>query len=386
MDAATMATQRVLDGPSPITGVGYLGGAPIATSSDGTLWAWPTCDRVLQSGGGTVFQLITDPTSRRWLAAPSPADQHITMWRLDHGVQPAFKVPAPAGVRLSSSAAFSSDGRTLYAGTRNGEVVTWSLAPTGTGTPRVQRVFPGTRAADISNVAISPIAPVMVTPDYAADTTVVSRIDADGTITPVATMQTPTAQVATFSADGRLLQIGTDRGVQLYDLSTPEHPVLVSTIGTDALPAASWFAPHSPLLAIGSDSGMVSVWDISNPRAPREVRRFTDARSGIYAVTFSTDEKTLIAAGGDEVFFGWDLTSQRPDATYILSPEMGRTTETRFILDGSAFVGAGDDGGVRMWTLDPAAARASLCRLRGAPLTPDEWARFLPGITPFDPC
>ena len=94
----------------------------------------------------------------------------------------------------------------------------------------------------------------------------------------------------------------------------------------------------------------------------------------------------LLGPGGDGVFFGWDLTSQRPDATFILEPRMGSTTETRFILDGSAFIGAGDDGGVRMWTLDPAAARASLCKLRGAPLATDEWARFLPGITPFEPC
>lgn len=65
---------------------------------------------------------------------------------------------------------------------------------------------------------------------------------------------------------------------------------------------------------------------------------------------------------------------------------MGRTTETRFILDGAAFVGAGDDGQVRLWTLDPTAARESLCRLRGAPLTSDEWARHLPGISPFQPC
>lgn len=124
----------------------------------------------------------------------------------------------------------------------------------------------------------------------------------------------------------------------------------------------------------------------SNPAAPREVRRFTDARSGIYALALSPDEKTLVAGGGDEVFFGWDLSSSRPEATFILSPHMGRTTETRFILDGAAFVGAGDDGQVRLWTLDPTAARESLCRLRGAPLTSDEWARHLPGISPFQPC
>lgn len=386
LDAATMTEQRILDGPSPITGVGFIGGAPVATSNDGTLWAWPDRTRVLRSGGGTVFQLITDRTSRRWLAAPSPADQDITVWRLDDGVQPAFDVPAPPGIRLSSSAAFSADGDTLYAGTRNGEVISWPIGDSGPGTPRVQAIFPATRAADISNVVLSPTAPVLVTPDYAAETTIVSRIADDGTITPVATLQTPTSQVATFNADGSLLQIGTDLGVQLYDLSVPEHPVLVSTIPTDTLATASWFAPRSPLLASGSDSGLVTIWDISNPKAPVEVRRFADARSGIYAVTFSPDEKTLIAAGGDEVFFGWDVTSPRTDATFILAPQMGRTTETRFILDGTAFVGAGDDGGVRLWTLDPTAAEAALCRLRGSPLTPDEWARFLPGITPFDPC
>ena len=136
----------------------------------------------------------------------------------------------------------------------------------------------------------------------------------------------------------------------------------------------------------GTETGLVTVWDVSDPSAPKQVRHFSDARSGIYAIAISPDEKTLIAAGGDEVFFGWDLTNPRSDATFILAPHMGRTTEARFILDGTAFVGAGDDGGVRVWTLDPTVARDSLCAARGAPLTPDEWARFLPGIAPFDPC
>ncbi len=386
LDAATMAEQRVLDGPSPITGVGFVGGAPVATSGDGTLWSWPAHSRVLRSGGGTIYQLVADSTTLRWLAAPSPGDQTITVWRLDRGVRPTFVVPAPAGVRLSSSAAFSSDGGTLYAGTRNGEAVSWPIGDQGIGTPRVQRVFPGTRAVDISNVALSRVAPIMVTPDYAADTTVVSRIAADGTITPVTTLRTPTSQVATFASDRNLLQIGTSLGVELYDLSSPEHPVLLSTIHTDALPTASWLAPDSRLLATGTDSGRVTVWDISDPGSPVEVRHFTDARSGIYAVAFSPDERTLIAAGGDEVFFGWGLGAQDARAAFILEPGMGRTTETRFILSGTAFVGAGDDGSVRMWTLDPTTARTSLCALRGAPLTGEEWERYATGITPFEPC
>ena len=386
LDPETMLERQVLDGPSPITGVGFIGDAPVATSNDGTLWAWPATSRVLRSRGGTIYQLIPDPTGSRWLAAPSPADQDITVWSLAGGVRPAFTVPAPDGVRLSSSVAFSADGNTLFAGTRNGEVVSWPIGETGPGTPHVQRVFPAARAADISNVAFSPGAPVLVTPDYAANTTIVSRIAHDQTITPVATIPTPTSQVATFNHDGSLLQIGTALGVQLWDLHVPEDPVLVATIPTDTLPTASWFAPRSPLLAAGTDSGLVTVWDVSNPEEPTEVRHFTDARSGIYAVTFSPDENTLVAAGGDEVFFGWDLSSQRSEATVILQPGMGRTTETRFILDGTAFVGAGDDGGVRLWTLGPEAARSSLCALRGAPLSSDEWARFLPGITPFEPC
>lgn len=385
-DAATMAERRVFDGPSEVTGVGFVAGAPVATTGDGMFWAWPAHSPVLRAGGGTIYQLVTDRTTRKWLAAPSPADQNITVWSLRDGIEPAFQVRAPAGVRLSSSAAFSPDGGLLYAGGRNGDVITWPLTDTGPGAPRVQRVFPGKRAADVSNVVVSPSGTLMVTPDYAADTTIVSRIKPDQTITPVATIKTPDSQVATINADDSLLQIGTSEGVQLWDLRVPELPVLVSTVKTSSLATASWFAPHSALLATGTDTGVVSVWDISHPNDPIELHRFTDARAGIYAVTFSADERHLVAAGGDEVFFGWSLDGQSNQASFILEPQMGRTTETRFVLDGAAFIGAGENGEVRAWTLDPEQAQAQLCGERGAALSADEWARYLPGLTPIDPC
>ncbi|MDO5684119.1 MAG: hypothetical protein Q4G46_15010, partial [Propionibacteriaceae bacterium] len=109
--------------------------------------------------------------------------------------------------------------------------------------------------------------------------------------------------------------------------------------------------------------------------APKETRRFEQAQSGIYGLTITADGKRVLAAGGDEVFFVWDLSSDSDAAELVIGQGMGRTLEVRVIGGGTRFAGSSVDGSVKIWELDVDATRKLICEQTGTPLSEQ-----------FDPC
>lgn len=384
LDAETLAVQRVLPGPSIVTGARFLGDRVVATSADGTLWVWSAQPRVLRSSGSSIYQLMTDAKGSAWLSATDSGANKVLLWSLKDGVAPMPSVAMPTGTRVTSGSFVTADGRFLYAGTRNGEVVRWSLTDAGASDPTVQQVLPP--GSYVASIATDPSGTLLATAQYTGESTTLNRIGPDGALTPLATLKTPIPQSISFDSTGKLLQIGLDRGVELWNVKDPANPVLAATIPTASLAAISTFGNASPVLGIGTDAGEVSVWDVSVPATPRQVQVFHEPRSAMYSLAFSPDDHLLVGGGGDEVFWGWDLRRPADGALFDVSAHAGRTTDGRFIANGRFFVGVGSDGSVRLWTLDADAARTAICANRGTPLTADEWARYLPGITPFDPC
>ena len=226
-------------------------------------------------------------------------------------------------------------------------------------------------ADDSSGQAISKL--ISVSPD--GDLAELAVIDAEG------------PQMPYFSADSSLLAIGLiDDEVGVWSLAEPASPTRVSTIQTDSLPTATVWSPTGALLAIGTDLGTVTIWDAADPAEPKLVRGFDEAQAAIYAMAFTPDGDRLLGAGGDEVFFVWNLTGQSATAEYVLGSGVGRTTEVRTIHNGASFVGAGNDGSVRVWELELARVRDQICATRGTPLSDVEWSQYIHGLAPFDPC
>ena len=53
---------------------------------------------------------------------------------------------------------------------------------------------------------------------------------------------------------------------------------------------------------------------------------------------------------------------------------------------GRTLAAASDDGTVDLWDTSPAAAQADVCADAGQPLTQQEWATYVPGLTYRAPC
>lgn len=380
----TMEHLRVLRAPAIVQSVGWIGAEPMATSVDGTLLHWTATSRLLRDEGGRIYYLAGDAKGARWLAGTDQSSSRLELWGLGAGAGRHLVLPVPAGLDTSVATAMAPSGDRVFGATRDGQVIVWDVSGEQPGTPRVSQIAD---EANLVVVDVSPDGTLLAAGLYGGRGTVLARIGADLSVTPITTVPTQVPQLVTFSPDNRHLQVGIASGsVQVWDIADPAHPTLTATLDTASNPGASAFSPVGHLLAAGTDGGEVHLWDWSDPTRPTEVRRLLGPRAGINAVAFSPDGRLLIAAGLGDHLWGWDLTANDPDPEFSLPAEMGVIHDIQFVEGGARVAATGASGEVRVWDIGPDAARTSLCAQRGQPLTADEWSRYLPGITPFDPC
>ncbi|MCC6494797.1 MAG: hypothetical protein IT193_00910 [Propionibacteriaceae bacterium] len=383
-DAATGELLRTLPGPSAVTGAGFASDRPVTTDAGGTLRVWPAAEPIWRTSGSEMYNLSTDAAGEKWLAGGTLSDG-IQLWRTDG--QPR-QLPGPdSGLprgKQSGAVAVAPDGSYLLGATFDGRVLSWPLTDAGAeGTAAVVDVGLGY----ISFVQAAPDSRLVVAMGYVGTECVLLEADAEGRLKLLARIPTPNPQMVWFSADSRTLAVALpDRKVVLWDVSDPSAPREAGAVtGLDSTPISIAFAPRSARLAIGTESGQVSVWDVADPAAPARLRTFGDPHAAPNCVLFSQDENVLIAASGDERIWGWDLTQSDDTPEFALSGEMKRPWDVRFLTGGRMAV-SGGNGALRVWEIDPEQARSHLCELRGEPLSPDEWGRYLPGIQVSDPC
>lgn len=382
LDSASGQVLRTLTGPSIVTGVAIVDGQPVSASTDGALRVWPRTSPILKAGPSPVYNVGSDASSI-WLAAGTGGDG-IALWRLK--TQERVAVPGPtlgSGDTQAGAVTLAPNGRFMLGGTRGGAVLSWVLD--GKGAAFVDRV--GKLDGTAAYISVTPDSRVAAAIAYNGTTTGVYRVGDGGHLKQLATLTTPNPQMVGFSRDGNAMSVAlADNRVQLYNVSDPAQPRLVSTLtGFVTAPISLAFSPATDRLAVGEDSGQVSIWDTTDVANPKKLNDLGDAHASAYGVAFSPDGRRLAAATADNLVWGWQL-GDAPATLWALSAEVGRPWDVRFINDGRGLVVAGDDGHVRTWIVDRPAAVRQVCDRRGTPLTAAEWSRYLPGIPSSDPC
>lgn len=382
-DAASGALLETLGGSTLVTGVELVGGRPVSAGADGALRVWQAENPVLRTGS-TVYALTSDQDGH-YLAA-STLNDGVNLWDTA-GVHPV-RLPDPEiqGRTMASAVAVAPNGGFLLAGTTDGTVLSWQLGSSGTnGDPAAVAAFPGSY---LGAITISPDSSLVAVVQYNGPHVALYRADPAGRLSLLSQLDSPTPQGISFSPDGGLLAVPIEGGaVQLWNLTTPSEPRPAGQIeGLASLPTSASFANSSRTLAIGTDTGQVSVWDVTEPARPVQRRSFGDPRAAVYAVAFNPDDTRLVAVGGDQLVWVWRLDQPGTEAYLALDGAMGRTNDARFINRGERLVVGGNDGTVRVWTSRLDDARRQLCENRGDVLTEEEWGRYLPGVTPQDPC
>jgi hypothetical protein len=106
----------------------------------------------------------------------------------------------------------------------------------------------------------------------------------------------------TYSADGRLLAVGFNGIVQLWDVRTLE---LVRTVtGFERVLTCLAFAPDGRRLAAGTQDGHVWVWDVETGRQTQLIEA---GSRGVRAVAFSPNGKQLVTVANTAPVAVWDV-------------------------------------------------------------------------------
>lgn len=390
-DAATGRVVATLPHPAPVTSTVFLDDDRLATgAADGVGHIWPVQGPVLTGFDDALFALDYDASGEVLAIGPGSKDGTARLWTTTGTPRPLGPplVDSADQPGVSGSAALTPDGATLAVGRQDGSVRLWDVRdpaaarmlgePLPGGGELVEQL---TISADGTRLAVS------------ADDELVRLFDISDPRAPVAQAVLTGAQnyvfASAFSPDGRLLAASSaDTRTYLWDVSSATPRLLAMLSGPASFAYSPAFSPDGATLAVGSADRTVRLWDITSPESPAPLGEpLTGPANYVYSVAFSPDGRSLAAASTDGTVRTWSMADRRaPEPTAVLTGPTEAVFSVAWSPDGQQLVAGSADRTVRRWTTDPAEARAAVCAGVGAPLTAEEWARFVPDLPFTAPC
>jgi WD40 repeat protein len=274
------------------------------------------------------------------------------------------------------SIAFSPDGRTLAAATREGRATVWDVGS------RSLRLGPfsvsGTGSGSVVGVG------------FVAEGTTLAVANSVGlALWDVATGEpagflvgvgSPHSDVAA-SADGALVasaQVAAG-GATVWDVARDE--TVASVTGSLIFESqAVALSPDGRLLAVGGFSKDVSIWDVPTETLLHELYV---GGAGAFSLEFSPDGQTLAVSGIEPAASLWDVATGTQIGLELPSGGAGRTA-LDLSADGKQLLMTSVDGQGAVWDLDPESWKQRACAIAGRTLTREEWNQYLPG-RPYEP-
>jgi WD40 repeat protein/transcriptional regulator with XRE-family HTH domain len=392
-DIASAQQIEALAHPGPVTSLAFLPDGDLVTSdADGTTRLWRLPGRI-DDRADTVFSL-SYPAAGNLLAVSSGNRKNsVQLWDTSRFGRPMPASPPIAGPsgssRFAGSLGLSPDGRTLATGSQDGMYELWDVTTPQHPAPLGNPVAAGDQL--LESLQFSNNGKLLVS---AGDDHLARIWDVHDRTHPrlLTTLSGPTNYVygVAFSSDDRLLAApSADGRAWLWDVSKPSEPVRLPPLtGFDGYVYAVAFSPHSPLIVVGSADKTVRMWDLSDPRHPIAVGgTLTAATNYVYAVAFSPDGHTLAAGSTDNSVEMWDVSQPaHPSLLASLTAAADSVFVVAFSPDGRTLAAGTAEKAVRLWPVDPTIAASEVCATAGAPVTQQEWTRYLPDHPYQPPC
>jgi WD40 repeat protein len=352
-------------------------GQTLATGNDdGTVHLWNAAFESPFTGSQNVGSVAFDPGSRILAAIVPDHPGQLQLWNTVTGRR-AGTVSA-GDVSGIGSAAFSPDGKTLAAGSRDGTVQVWDVA-----TRR--------RIGHVPYSGSTQGAPPGASLAFGPDGRILAIASFDGTaqLWNVATQRL----VGTFSADsenveavainpnGRLLVTGAYEGTtRFWNIAT--HRQVAAPLYNASPVDAMAFSPDGTILAEGYDNGAVRLWNLASHQLLGAFLLGTGNHNPVEILTFSPDGTTLAARGNDGTTQLWDVPTQQAIGAPFANPgHNGAVGTLAFSPDGETLID-GTESGTELWHVAYLVnAVPYLCEWTGRSLTPAEWTQYAPGLS-----
>ncbi|MBC9728943.1 helix-turn-helix domain-containing protein [Streptomyces sp. TRM68367] len=182
--------------------------------------------------------------------------------------------------------------------------------------------------------------------------------------------------------DGRLLA---GAGDQYADLSS--RAVTGRGLADGRRVTALAFSPDGRRLAVGDESGRVTLWDggVGHRTGVLTALAAEGGHEEVSALAFSPDGGTLAVGGDGDTLQLWDTGTQQPLGTDLPTPG-DEIRSVAFGADGGTLYAAGAHVPLRRYPVAADRAVAAVCgRMRGG-LTEAQWRTYLPDVPYRDIC
>jgi WD40 repeat protein len=424
----TAAAMLVVPGRPALLAVSYshTGDTLTAVGRSGSLVIWPahggTDPLATPAAGSATLTAVTYSPDGKWLAVGGK-DGLTRVWRLDGHGRPSGGAASLPGSGAITTLAFSRDSRFLALGTAS-------------RTARISSTTGWTTVARLSHpVAVTGVA------FSNGDRRVISS-DAAGSAllwqfpSPSSYSTGSAVTDLSFSLTKPVLAVHTASGpTQLWDVVNEWHPSPVgswnavpftaaptteywlvqqqatstsatttaTTTTTAVNPAAgdkalgrtralttvatSVLSPTGQLFAAAGDNKRIYLWNVSDPSAPTLVNTLTGPTTPITRLAFSPDGRRLaISTSTGHVWLFGVGTPKRATLQAKLIAGRGKLTALAFSPSDDTLVAGGVNGRLTFWHYRPYQAVDRICALAGTPITPQEWATYVPQASYDPPC